>query len=79
MVFLNTIDNSLSSSNYKYISPEIYGTDLKDLKYKKIYPKEYKNYEKYTEDQKLENVDSETLYSSIPKSCNFNHKANKSR
>ena len=38
LVFLNTIDNSLSSSNYKYISPEIYGTDLKDLKYKKIYP-----------------------------------------
>lgn len=38
LVFLKTVENALSSSNYKYITPEIYGTDIKDVKYKKIYP-----------------------------------------
>jgi hypothetical protein len=38
LVFLKTENNSLSSSNYKYVSPEIYSTSIKKINYKKIYP-----------------------------------------
>jgi hypothetical protein len=38
LVFLKTLHNYLSSSNYKHITPEIYGTDVNNFKYKKIYP-----------------------------------------
>lgn len=38
LVFLTTQNNSLSSSNYKQIIPEIYATDVKKVDYKKIYP-----------------------------------------
>jgi hypothetical protein len=38
LVFLTTQNNSLSSSNYKQIVPEIYATDVKRVDYKKIYP-----------------------------------------
>jgi hypothetical protein len=40
LVFLKTLNNSLSSSNYKYITPEIYSSKLNKLNYKKIYPTE---------------------------------------
>lgn len=40
LVFLKTIDNSLSGSNYKYISPEIYSTKINNFGYKQIYPTE---------------------------------------
>jgi len=38
LVFLTTENNSLSSSNYKHVLPEIYSTDIKKVDYKKIYP-----------------------------------------
>ena len=38
LAFLTTENNSLSSSNYKSVVPEIYSTDLKKIDYKKIYP-----------------------------------------
>jgi len=38
LVFLKTIENSLSASNYKQICPEIYSADVSSLNYKKIYP-----------------------------------------
>ena len=38
LVFIKTVENSLSASNYKYITPEIYATDLNRVDYKKIYP-----------------------------------------
>ncbi len=38
LVFLITENNSLSSSNYKQVLPEIYSTDIKKVDYKKIYP-----------------------------------------
>jgi hypothetical protein len=38
LVFINTLENSLSSSNYKYIVPEIYSTNTSNIDYEKIYP-----------------------------------------
>ena len=38
IVFLKTINNTLSSSNYKYVTPEIYSTPINDVDYRKIYP-----------------------------------------
>lgn len=38
LVFLKTIVNSLSASNYRQITPEIYATDISRVNYKKIYP-----------------------------------------
>lgn len=38
IVFLKTVNNSLSSSNYKYVTPEIYSTAIDNVDYKKIYP-----------------------------------------
>lgn len=38
LVFIKTLENSLSASNYKYITPEIYATDLNRVDYRKIYP-----------------------------------------
>lgn len=38
LVFLKTVDNTLSGSNYKYVTPEIYSTKIDRLKYEKIYP-----------------------------------------
>jgi hypothetical protein len=38
LVFLKTLENSLSASNYKYIFPEIYASSLENLNYSKIYP-----------------------------------------
>jgi hypothetical protein len=38
LVFLTTVNNSLSSSNYKYITPEIYSTKTDKIRYEKIYP-----------------------------------------
>jgi hypothetical protein len=40
LIFLKTNNNSLSSSNYKQVFPEIYSTDVKKINYKKTYPKE---------------------------------------
>jgi hypothetical protein len=40
LVFLKTLENSLSASNYKYVTPEIYASDIDKLNYKKIYPLE---------------------------------------
>lgn len=44
LVFIKTLENSLSASNYKYITPEIYATDIKKIDYKKIYPNGNENY-----------------------------------
>jgi len=38
LVFIKTLENSLSASNYKYICPEIYASNLDSLNYSKIYP-----------------------------------------
>ena len=38
LVFLKTVDNTLSASNYKYITPEIYSTKIDEVRYEKIYP-----------------------------------------
>jgi hypothetical protein len=38
LVFLKTELNSLSSSNYKQVVPQIYSTSVKKLDYRKIYP-----------------------------------------
>jgi hypothetical protein len=38
LVFLKTVNNALSSSNYKYITPEIYSTKIENVRYEKIYP-----------------------------------------
>jgi hypothetical protein len=38
LVFLKTVNNTLSGSNYKYITPEIYSTKIDKVRYNKIYP-----------------------------------------
>lgn len=38
LVFLKTVNNALSGSNYKYITPEIYSTKIDKVRYEKIYP-----------------------------------------
>lgn len=38
LVFLKTVNNTLSGSNYKYITPEIYSTKIDKVRYDKIYP-----------------------------------------
>lgn len=38
LVFLKTVDNALSASNYKYLTPEIYSTKIDKVRYEKIYP-----------------------------------------
>ena len=40
LVFLKTLQNTLSASNYKYVTPEIYASDIDNINYKKIYPLE---------------------------------------
>ena len=40
LVFLKTVNNTLSGSNYKYITPEIYSTKTDKVRYDKIYPLE---------------------------------------
>ncbi len=44
LVFIKTLENSLSASNYKYITPEIYASDITKIDYKKIYPTNNETY-----------------------------------